>query len=52
VDDAERIDAFLPELAELISEGLAIVDDVDVVRYVGRAEGNRDGAGTSGTAEP
>ena len=52
VDDAERIDAFLPELDELISEGLAILDDVDVVRYVGRAGGKSgDGAGSSGTAE-
>src|SRR5262249_34395981 len=31
VDEAERIDAFLPQLDELISEGLVIVDDVHVV---------------------
>ncbi|MCW2600559.1 MAG: hypothetical protein JWM02_2388 [Frankiales bacterium] len=36
VDAAERIRAFLPELDELITEGLVIVDDVEVVRYVGR----------------
>lgn len=36
VDDAKRIEAFLPQLDELISEGLVIIDDVDVVRYVGR----------------
>lgn len=36
VDDAERIAAFLPQLDELISEGLVIVDDVHVVKYIGR----------------
>ncbi|MCU0277935.1 MAG: DUF190 domain-containing protein [Candidatus Nanopelagicales bacterium] len=36
VDAKERIDAFLPELDELITEGLVIVDPVDVIKYVGR----------------
>lgn len=36
VDDAARIEEFLPVLDELISEGLVIVDDVTVHRYVGR----------------
>ena len=36
VDTEERIRAFLPQLDELISEGLAIVDPVEVIRYVGR----------------
>ena len=36
VDSAERIEAFLPQLDELISEGLVILDDVEVVTYVGR----------------
>lgn len=36
VDAEERIDEFLPQLDELITEGLVILDDVDVVRYVGR----------------
>ena len=36
VDEAARIDAFLPQLDELIAEGLVIVDDVHVVKYVGR----------------
>ena len=36
VDDAARIQAFLPELDELIKEGLVIIDDVQVVRYIGR----------------
>ena len=36
VDTAERIQGFLPELDELISEGLVLLDDVEVVKYVGR----------------
>jgi uncharacterized protein len=36
VDAQERIRAFLPQLDELITEGLVILDDVEVVRYVGR----------------
>lgn len=35
VDDAARIQAFLPQLDDLIGEGLVILDDVHVVRYVG-----------------
>jgi uncharacterized protein len=37
VDSAERIEAFLPELDELIQEGLVILDPVNVIKYVGRA---------------
>jgi PII-like signaling protein len=36
VDERERIDAFLPQLDELVAEGLVIIDDVEVIRYVGR----------------
>jgi uncharacterized protein len=36
VDEAERISAFLPQLDELITEGLVLVDDVNIIRYVGR----------------
>jgi PII-like signaling protein len=36
VDAADRIRAFLPQLDELVSEGLVILDQVDVIRYVGR----------------
>ncbi|MBR7824732.1 DUF190 domain-containing protein [Actinospica sp. MGRD01-02] len=36
VDERERIDAFLPQLDELVTEGLVIIDDVEVIRYVGR----------------
>lgn len=36
VDSRERIHAFLPELDELVSEGLVMLDDCEVIRYVGR----------------
>jgi uncharacterized protein len=36
VDVPEAIEAFLPQLDELVSEGLVILDDVEVLRYVGR----------------
>src|SRR5688572_13049340 len=39
IDVEERIRAFLDELDELITEGLVIVDDVEVVKYVGRGSG-------------
>lgn len=36
VDTSERIDAFLPALDELITEGLVVREPVEVVAYVGR----------------
>ena len=36
VDAIEKIQGFLPVLDELVDEGLVIVDDVTVHRYVGR----------------
>lgn len=36
VDTDDRIRAFLPELDELVTEGLVMVDDVEVVKYVSR----------------
>ena len=41
VDEAERIERFALELEELVSEGLIVLDDVQVVRYVGRPAGER-----------
>ena len=38
VDAAERIEEFLPQLDELVTGGLVILDDVDVIRYVANAE--------------
>lgn len=36
VDEEDRVRGFLPQLDELIGEGLVIVEPVDVIRYVGR----------------
>jgi uncharacterized protein len=36
VDTEGKIRAFLPQLDELITEGLVIIDPVEVIRYVGR----------------
>ncbi len=41
VDAEDRIRPFLPVLDELISEGLVIIDDVEVVKYVGRGPEER-----------
>jgi PII-like signaling protein len=37
VDAEEKIRGFLPQLDELVTEGLVILDPVEVVRYVGRS---------------
>ncbi|WP_225827467.1 DUF190 domain-containing protein [Streptomyces naphthomycinicus] len=37
VDTEERIRSFLPQLDELVDEGLVTLDECEVVRYVGRA---------------
>ena len=36
VDQDDRIRAFLPQLDDLVTEGLVIIDPVEVIRYVGR----------------
>jgi PII-like signaling protein len=36
VDAEERIQSFLSELDELVTEGLIILDDVEVIKYTGR----------------
>jgi PII-like signaling protein len=36
VDAEQKIRAFLPQLDELVSEGLVILDPVEVIRYIGR----------------
>jgi PII-like signaling protein len=36
VDTEDRVRAFLPQLDELVGEGLVILDDCEVIRYVGR----------------
>ena len=36
IDTHDRVDGFLPQLDELVTEGLVILDDCEVIRYVGR----------------
>ncbi|MFF7451520.1 MULTISPECIES: DUF190 domain-containing protein [unclassified Streptomyces] len=38
VDTEERVRAFLPQLDELVTEGLVILDACEVIRYAGRDE--------------
>ncbi|MBD0841547.1 MULTISPECIES: DUF190 domain-containing protein [unclassified Streptomyces] len=38
VDTEARVRAFLPQLDELVTEGLVILDDCEVIRYAGRTE--------------
>lgn len=42
IDSHDRIAGFLPQLDELVMEGLVILDDGEVIRYVGT---NPDGTG-------
>jgi len=39
VDAADKIESFLPQLDEVVTEGLVIIDPVQVIKYVGRARG-------------
>ncbi|MGW4958310.1 DUF190 domain-containing protein [Nonomuraea sp. NPDC004186] len=43
VDAGDKIRAFLPQLDELVTEGLVILDQVEVIRYVGRPVPTDDG---------
>ncbi|GAA2815891.1 DUF190 domain-containing protein [Saccharopolyspora taberi] len=36
VDDEQRVRDFLPQLDELVAEGLVLLDEVEVIRYAGR----------------
>jgi uncharacterized protein len=36
IDTPERVRAFLPQLDELVTEGMVILDEVEIVRYTGR----------------
>jgi uncharacterized protein len=47
VDTEERVRAFLPQLDELVGSGLVILDDCEVIRYVG-GEADPDRADTKG----
>jgi uncharacterized protein len=43
VDTHERIRAFLPQIDELVTEGLVMLDQVEVVKYVSRHNGDPQG---------
>ncbi|MCW2643799.1 MAG: hypothetical protein JWP76_6105 [Dactylosporangium sp.] len=45
VDAEAAVRAFLPQLDELVTEGLVIIDPVEVIRYVGRDVTGRDATG-------
>ncbi len=47
VDTEDKIRGFLAELDELVTEGMVMVDEVEVVKYVTR----RDGTGAGPTAD-
>lgn len=36
IDAEDKIRAFLPQLDELVTEGLVMIDPVEVIRYAGR----------------
>lgn len=42
VDTEERIRSFLPQLEEIVDEGLVVVDAVEVIRYVGGGSSVRE----------
>jgi PII-like signaling protein len=44
VDEPAKVRGFLPQLEELVQEGLVVVDEVEVVRYVGRRGPDAGGA--------
>jgi PII-like signaling protein len=44
VDDEERIRAFVPQLDEIVAEGLVMIDEVEVIKYVGRGHERAGGA--------
>jgi hypothetical protein len=35
IDSSDRVRAFLPQLDELVNEGMVMLDEVEVIRYVG-----------------
>jgi len=41
VDEEERIRMFLPQLDEIVEQGLVIIDPVEVYRYVGSSSPGR-----------
>ncbi len=40
VDTTKRIRAFLPQIDELVTKGLVMLEEVEIVKYVGRHDGD------------
>lgn len=38
IDEEQRIRSFLPQLDELITEGLFVIDEVETIRYTARGD--------------
>ncbi|MGW4423007.1 DUF190 domain-containing protein [Streptosporangium sp. NPDC004631] len=51
IDSAEAIRAFLPQLEELVTEGLVVVEPVEVVRHAGRTVAPPERTGRTEEAE-
>ncbi|MEU0414183.1 DUF190 domain-containing protein [Streptomyces griseorubiginosus] len=49
VDSETRVREFLPQLDELVTEGLVTVDECEVIRYVGRDGTQEPTQGKTGT---
>jgi PII-like signaling protein len=43
IDEASKIQAFLPTLERMVSEGLIAISDVEVIQYSHRERADRDG---------
>lgn len=50
VDSEERVRGFLPQLDELVGEGLVMLEEVEVIRYAGRGAQSRGPATGQGEA--
>ncbi|MEU6231469.1 DUF190 domain-containing protein [Kitasatospora sp. NPDC047058] len=51
VDTEERVRAFLPQLDELVAEGLVVLDPCEVIRYAGRGRDGAAGQPAAGAGE-
>lgn len=51
VDSEDRVRGFLPQLDELLGEGLVILEEVEVIRYAGGGARNRGQAPEQGQGE-
>ncbi len=52
VDAEDRIRAFLPELDELVREGMVMLEEVEVTRYVGGGDAGAGDDASAPRAEP